>query len=572
MENERRAMRVIFPFVVGMALLSFMFFILVLSTIGFGMGIPLAPLHIWLSVGGSFIVIFITAKFYDKHNQWKYFLGAGGLSVLLMCCFMYVSGMFYDISYDGQVYHQEAVIQLANHWNPFQQYLTKEQSQSAVLLNHYAKGPWIYEAALYTVTGQIEESKAFNFLLMAASFLLAFSAMRNSGRYSVKQAMFFSLLLALNPVSMYQALSFYLDGQLASLLLCLVALSYQMVMYYDKIVLFGFVMSISLLVNVKFTGIVYGVACIGLLGGWLWLLQQKQAVWKLGKTAILGLVAGICILGYNPYMTNSFFYGHPFYPLYGGGPKSMDIMTSNSPKGFLQLSGIQKLYVANFSMATNQFDTEEPVVKFPFRVTAQELKPFVYGADIRIGGFGPWFSGMVVLGGLIVFLLAISPKKETLFGMGMVASILLSALINPESWWARYVPQIWLAFICLAMVAELSEKKAIGYLGRALAGAAVINLALIAYPYFLGNYYCSQALKQELKEIAANHNPINVCFGEFTSNYLRFTKNNISFVDAPADIADINIDVIRYKYLTAAGKEEALANIFAKEGMEENEQ
>jgi hypothetical protein len=565
-------MRVIFPFVVGLALLSFMFFILVAAAIGFGAGIPLAPLHVWLSVGGSFIFVFITTRFYDKQNHWKHFASAGSLAALLMCCFMYLSGMFYDISYDGQVYHQEAVIQLANHWNPLQQYLTKDQSQSAVLLNHYAKGPWIYEAALYTVTGQIEQSKAFNFLLIAVSFLFAFSAMRNSGRFTEKQAVFFSFLLALNPVSIYQALSFYIDGQLASLLLCLLALSYQMVIAYDRIVLFGFIMSIGLLVNVKFTGIVYAVACIGLLGGWLWLLQKRQAFWDLGKTAIIGLVAGICILGYNPYMTNSFFYGHPFYPLYGAGPKSMDIMTSNSPKGFLQLSGIEKLYVANFSMATNQFDTEDPVVKFPFHVTAQELKPFVYGADVRIGGFGPWFSGMVVIGGLILLLLVISPKKETLFGIGMVASIMLSALINPESWWARYVPQIWLAFICLAIVAWSSEKKVIRYMGRALAGAAVINLALISYPYLLGNYYCTQALKQELKEIAANHNPINICFGEFTSNYVRFTKNNISFVDAPADIADINIDVIRYKYLTAAGKEEALANIFAEERMEENEQ
>ncbi|MDF2634273.1 MAG: hypothetical protein K0R78_1147 [Pelosinus sp.] len=411
-------MSVIFPFILGQTLLSFMFFILALSSIGFGAGLSLTPLHIWLSLAGSFMFAFITTKFYIKEKHWKHVAGIGSLAVLLMYCFMYLSGMFYDISYDGQVYHQEAVIQLANHWNPFQQYLTKDQSQSAMLLNHYAKGPWVYEAALYTVTGKIEESKAFNFLLIVASFLLAFSAMRNSSRFTVTQAIFFSFLLALNPVSIYQALSFYIDGQLASLLLCLLALSYQMIIYYDKFVLFGFIMSLGLLVNVKFTGIVYAVAFVGLLVGWLWLLKKKQAYLDLSKAAIIGLITGICILGYNPYMTNSFFYGHPFYPLYGAGPKSMDIMTSNSPKGFLQLNGIEKLYVANFSMATNQFDTEDPVVKFPFSVKAQELKPFVYGADVRIGGFGPWFSGMVVISGFILLLLFISPKKETLYGVG----------------------------------------------------------------------------------------------------------------------------------------------------------
>jgi hypothetical protein len=563
-------MIVTFPFLLGLTLLAFMFFMLLLSAIGFGVGISLSPVHFWLSVAGTVAFAFIAVKLYYKQHTWKYFVGIVGVAFLLLYCFMHVSGLFYDISYDGQVYHQEAVIQLANHWNPFQQYLAREQSQSAMLLNHYAKGPWLYEAVLYTVTGQIEQSKAFNFLVMTASCLLAYSAIKGSGRFNTKQALFFSLLLALNPVSIYQGLSFYIDGQLASLLLCLFALSYTMAVNCDRLVLLGLVMSMGLLVNVKFTGIVYAVACIGLLGGWLWLLKKKQACRELGKTAIIGLFVGICVIGYNPYITNSIFYGHPFYPLYGAGSKSMDIMTSNSPKGFLQLSAVQKLYVANFSMSTNQFDLEEPKLKIPFSVTAQELRPFVYGADIRIGGFGPWFSGMAVIGGTILVLF-IFWRKDASYGLGLVASIMISALINPEAWWARYVPQIWLAFICLAIVAWSSDHKAIRCLGGALAGAAVINLALISYPYVLGNYYCTQALQQELIDISVYHNPIKVCFGEFTSNYVRFEQNHISFVDAPADIADMNIEVLRYNYLTAAAKNEALANIFVVERMNENE-
>jgi len=560
-----------FPFLLGLTMLAFMFFILLFSAIGFGVGLALSPLYFWLSAAGTFAFAYITTKFYCKQNNWKNFLGIVSLAALLLYCFMHLSGMFYDISYDGQVYHQEAVIQLANHWNPFHQYLTKEQSQSAMLLNHYAKGPWLYEAVLYTVTGQIEQSKAFNFLVMAASYLLAYSAMKSSGRLNTKQSIVFSLLLALNPVSIYQALSFYIDGQLASLLLCLLTFSYAMAANYGKLVLWGLSMSIGLLVNVKFTGIVYVVACIGLLGVWLWLLKKKQACWDLGRTAIVGLFVGICVIGYNPYITNSLFYGHPFYPLYGAGSNAMDIMTSNSPKGFLQMNAAQKLYVANFSMSTNQFDVEEPRLKIPFSVSAQELRPFVYGADIRIGGFGPWFGGMIVISGVILLLLFIFPRKDALYGVGLVASIMISALINPEAWWARYVPQIWLAFICLAVVAWSSNRKAIRYLGGTLAGAAVINLALIFYPYVLGNYYCTKALQQELTNIATYHNPVKICFGEFTSNYVRFEQRNISFVDAPADIADMNIEVLRYDYLTAAAKKEALASIFVMERMDENE-
>ena len=201
-----------------------MFFILLFSAISFGLGMPLMPLHIWMATICSLIFAYAITIFYDRKRK-QDICQCWNSAILIMVFLMYSSGMFYDISYDGQVYHQEAVIQLANHWNPFQQYLLKEQSQSAMLLNHYAKGPWVYEAALYTVTGQIEQSKAFNFLVMTASFLLTFSTLKSS-KWSTKQSSLFSLLLALNPVSIYQALSFYIDGS-TSLLLCLLALSYR---------------------------------------------------------------------------------------------------------------------------------------------------------------------------------------------------------------------------------------------------------------------------------------------------------------------------------------------------------
>jgi len=94
---------------------------------------------------------------------------------------------------------------------------------------------------------------------------------------------------------------------------------------------------------------------------------------------------------------------------------------------------------------------------------------------------------------------------------------------------------------------------------------------LILYPYALGNYYCTQALDQKLEQLAKQQTPIKVCFGEFTSNYVRFSKWGIDYEDASADIADINIEEIRYKYLTAVYKEPLLSDIFIRERMEENE-
>lgn len=563
-------MLVNFSLLLGSTLLALLFFILIFASLGFIASIPLTTVTIWLSVICTFIYGLSTTYFYFKHDTSRKFAALCSWAVLLFFSFMYISGLFYDISYDGQVYHQEAVSQLANHWNPFQDYITKERSHSAVLLNHYAKGPWLYEAALYTATGQIEQSKVFNFVLIFISFLLALSAMKSWDRFSTRQSIFFSSLLALNPISIYQAFSFYIDGQLASLLLCLLALSYRLVRNHDKVLLCSFIMSIALTVNIKFTGVVYAIACIGLVGVWLWLLKHKNLYDNFIKSSIVGLFIGICVIGYNPYITNTVYYGHPFYPLYGGKAQTMDIMTSNSPQGFMQMNSLEKLYVSIFSLSANNFDSEGPTLKIPFTVGLAELRPFVYGADIRIGGFGPWFSGILVIAMMILLLMLVFRTKDNMYGAGLFASIMLSVLINPEAWWARYVPQFWLAPIIIAAIASFNAKKIIRYLGIVLAGTIIINIGLVSYPYILGNYYCTQDLDRQLQHMAEQQEPITVYFGDFTSNYVRFARWGIDYADAPDDIADINIEEIRYKYLTAVFKQPLLADIFADERVDKN--
>lgn len=559
-----------FSLLLGSTLLAFMFFILLLASIGFVIGIPMTAITIWLAGIGTFAYAYMGTRHYFKEQTSKILPKVCAGFLILFMGFVYISGLFYDITYDGQVYHQEAVSKLADHWNPVHEYLTPERAHSAILLNHYAKGPWIYEGALYTATRQLEESKVFNFLLIVASFLLTLSAMQQKKRFSVKQSIIFSLLMALNPVSIYQTLSFYIDGQLASALLCLFALAYRLVTEEDKLVLYSFIMSISLVVNIKFTGVVYVVACIGLVGGWLWLLKNKQLYKGFMQAAVTGLFIAICVIGYNPYITNTIFYGHPFYPLYGG-KQPLDIMTSNSPIGFMEMNPLKKLYVATFSMSNNKFDTEKPILKVPFTVATEEFKPFVYGADIRIGGFGPWFSGILIIAGIIGGYMYKQKNSLYIYTAGLIVSIMITVLINPEAWWARYVPQLWLVPIIMGMVACTGDKKVMRYLGVTLVGAVIINLSMISYPYLLGNYYCTQAFNRELEGIAEEHRPLNVYFGEFTSNYVRFQRWGIEYVEVPSDIADINIENIRYKSLTALFKKDLLAGIFTEERREQNE-
>ncbi len=148
---------------------------------------------------------------------------------------------------------------------------------------------------------------------------------------------------------------------------------------------------------------------------------------------------------------------------------------------------------------------------------------------------------------------------------------MLSVVINPEAWWARYVTQLWFVPCCIAAMAWSSPLREIRRLGTVLVAILAVNICLISYPYVLGNYYCTQNLDRQLQNMAEKQQPIKVCFGEFTSNYVRFARWGIDFADAGADVCDINIEEIRYKNLTSLFKEPLLIDIFVDERMDKNE-
>jgi hypothetical protein len=72
---------------------------------------------------------------------------------------------------------------------------------------------------------------------------------------------------------------------------------------------------------------------------------------------------------------------------------------------------------------------------------------FVY-TDVRVGGFGPLFSGICLLTLIIIILITYYCHKNYItvnnYILFLCFLIFLTVIINPESWWARYVPQLWL--------------------------------------------------------------------------------------------------------------------------------
>src|SRR5690606_10435550 len=95
---------------------------------------------------------------------------------------------------------------------------------------------------------------------------------------------------------------------------------------------------------------------------------------------------------WSPYMQNALQFGHIFYPIMG--PHALDIMMGNTPEVLEGLSAPQRFLYSLFAETHAGYETAARL-KPPFVVLPGELRA-AGGVDVRIGGFGPFFSGIFV--------------------------------------------------------------------------------------------------------------------------------------------------------------------------------
>ena len=77
---------------------------------------------------------------------------------------------------------------------------------------------WVISASIYSATSSLEGAKLLHVVLFACAFLFLFGALLLTPRVSSGAALLIAAAAALNPVVIYQSLSFYVDGQLSSLI------------------------------------------------------------------------------------------------------------------------------------------------------------------------------------------------------------------------------------------------------------------------------------------------------------------------------------------------------------------
>ena len=461
---------------------------------------------------------------------------------LILLFTIFIASKTYDLSWDGNSYHKTAVGELKNGWNPLYESIEDfNASESNVLklagtheiwCNHYAKGQWIFAANIYSITNNIESGKCINILAMISILLISLSYFIN--KTNLFLSIIISLLLSINPITLMQMFTYYNDMLIYSfiiiLILCMQNIIENKNVKINYLLLF---LSICILINIKFTGLAY--AGFMMIIYYTYIITKKQLREKNIKSmTILGIASvlvGICLIGSSTYVKNYLDHGHPLYPLFGENKR--DIMTLNQPLIFSDLNRIEKFIYANFSKSQNltALQQENPTLKIPFTFTEDELYQLLI-PDLRIGGFGVLFGGILLISFVIIaiglyFLYFKNKKLFAQIGI-IIGTIILLILILDESWWARYMPQLYIIPIIAVIILYIFKERKINLILLSFISIMLIlNTVLIIKYNTLENVQKFKNLNTEL-ETLKNDNCLLVYttdFGGAVFNIYDLNKN-----------------------------------------------
>jgi hypothetical protein len=487
-------------------------------------------------------------------TSWKDVLRRQALFLSVIAFSGGLATTFYDMSFDGRWYHQEGIIHLKDGFDPLREHLDesalpgglwsiKEKGLQIVSgptwINHYPKASEITAAAVYAFAGDIEVAKLFNFLLAfgAVSLLVGLFQRRAPGKRF--QNLLLAVAMVANPVVISQLWTFYVDGQLYLLLLGMAGFLLLHATEGSRgwLLLAGMV-AIGL-ANTKFTGLIYAVAVVVAYCGYVlirngWSGKFRSTVGILSFSLFLGGV----VVGYNPYVRNLVEDGHPFHPVMGRN--RIDIVGINAPMEFNRLGRLEKFLRSYGASSSNGFDMVDGRLppKIPFSFHPHEFMEAAIW-DARVGGFGPFFGGLLVCALLawswgLVQRLRGDGTIRTLLGIFVrLDSILLfclaTAFVIPELWWARYVPQLWVVpFLCWLTLPGVGRTGSLPSIGLgastaiALAGSLGILIASVVQ-----NGRSTLILERDFERLRRVDSPLQVHFGQCTADRLKYADRSI---------------------------------------------
>ncbi len=254
-------------------------------------------------------------------------VGAAALSSSLLVVFasFVLAGSTLDLSPDGQTAHLLRISHLASGWNPVYNAEFTDQPDDYILAGAETRfvesglGPYMAAASASELLGDIEYGKGINLILMGAVMLLALAtALGAHLRPGI--AVVVALTAALNPVSVVQSLTNYVDGQIGALIACLVFLTMILARRPAIWTTTAWVAALALLINAKVTGIAFALIIgSGALAFLLWRgFSPRRGV----ASYCAGLALGIGVIGFNAYVLVLVRHGRIF------GARDLDLLVN----------------------------------------------------------------------------------------------------------------------------------------------------------------------------------------------------------------------------------------------------
>lgn len=465
---------------VGASLLLFPVFLFVLTTLWFVTGGSIGPVFAWFALVVSAAGALAIPRFVFRDSG----LLAPAITLALGVMAMLGSLLVHDTSMDGQHYHFQAFYALAEGWNPIHgnapPVIGDPITPWAI---HYPRAGWILSANLLAAGFPLATVKVLNLLILFASSALIGSMLLKVG-FSRLFAALLTAVAVLNPVVLSQLFTSMNDGLFGHCMLIFAASIAGWVLYGDRRVLLVGLAGMTLALNLKFSAIpifvmLCAIACLGVL-----IVKGQRKAVGVGAALFATAFVAIILLGWSPYMQNYLDYGHVFHPIMG--EQALDIMTGdipaldNTPAVLEKMSGVERFFFSLFSETHSGFHTT-PELKLPFTLTPSELRA-AGGVDVRMAGFGPFFSGILVLVILGALILAVRPawrNRITLSLLFMAAGFLITVIVMPQNWWARYVPQFWFVPLLIAAAALTTQKRPLQIFGAGIAAVMLLNTALV---------------------------------------------------------------------------------------------
>ena len=394
----------------GIYILLFYVIVVTIATIGLVFSVPIQGFYIILGFVITSCVVFIH---YRKNNKGALWLVIVLLLTIVVCTV--ISVIFFDTSWDGNTYRKTSVYLLVSGWNPINETFAEAAYRVGTLLqtnfhfwyDTYPRGDFLFAASFYALFGNIETGKVFNPLFMIALVCITYTILKDLFELSKKQGLVCALVLAINPISLAQMTTFYNDIALGNMIFIFVlALLYLIIKpngEYSKRCYFLIFLTLIIGFNLKlsaplffaifmFPFYVYKITKY-------WIGRKIQQIIKL--TAYFIFCVFYAFGFFTSYVTNLIRFGNPIYGMFD--EEMTTVFNENIPIALRELPLWQQFFRSLFAPMgqVNYGNT----LKIPFSISfANREHEFMFAPspDIRIAGWGVFFSGIFIISLIVI--------------------------------------------------------------------------------------------------------------------------------------------------------------------------